>query len=65
MMQCIKPVHLTTKNNNKQKIKMKRTISTITAVCLTLATIAQTKITIKGSDTVLPLSQNRRNMKGQ
>jgi phosphate transport system substrate-binding protein len=36
---------------------MKRTISVIAAICVTMSTFAQTKLTIKGSDTVLPLSQ--------
>jgi phosphate transport system substrate-binding protein len=36
---------------------MKRTFSLIAAICLTMSTFAQTKLTIKGSDTVLPLSQ--------
>lgn len=36
---------------------MKKTISVIAAICITASTFAQTKLTIKGSDTVLPLSQ--------
>ncbi|MEO8148063.1 MAG: PstS family phosphate ABC transporter substrate-binding protein [Bacteroidia bacterium] len=36
---------------------MKKTISVIAAICMTVSTFAQTKLTIKGSDTVLPLSQ--------
>lgn len=36
---------------------MKRTFSIIAAICMTMSTLAQTKLTLKGSDTVLPLSQ--------
>lgn len=36
---------------------MKRKISFIAAICITVSTYAQTKLTVKGSDTVLPLSQ--------
>lgn len=36
---------------------MKRTISIIASICVTMSAFAQTKLTVKGSDTVLPLSQ--------
>lgn len=45
------------KNNILIIKKMKRTISLITAICITVSAFAQSKLTVKGSDTVLPLSQ--------
>ena len=45
-------------NLKQTKIKMKmKSISLMAAMFLSIATFAQNKITVKGSDTVLPLSQ--------